>query len=133
MERRRNGRGSQSPIEIMRQLPVLVVLDRLSVAALAVAEDGAIVFANGACEDILGYSQDELTSLQFPDLFRAWPAATSAVAAMHTFADVIVDLKHRDGSSINARMSKSALQRDDDPVALVTFQDLTEQLWVQGF
>jgi hypothetical protein len=29
-------------------------------------------------------------------------------------------------------MSKSVLQRDDDPVGLVTFQDLTEQLWVDG-
>lgn len=27
-------------------------------------------------------------------------------------------------------MSKSALLRGDDPVALATFQDLTEQLWV---
>ena len=26
-------------------------------------------------------------------------------------------------------MSKSALLRGDDPVALATFQDLTEQLW----
>jgi hypothetical protein len=33
---------------------------------------------------------------------------------------------------VSARMSKSALQRDDDPVALATFQDLTEQLWDQG-
>jgi PAS domain S-box-containing protein len=130
MERRRNRRGSQSPNEMLRQLPALLVLDRLPVAALAVAEDGAIVFANRACADMLGYTPDELTCLQFPDLFRAWPPETAAVAAMHSFADVIVDLKHRDGSPVNARMSKSALQRDDDPVALVTFQDLTEQLWV---
>jgi hypothetical protein len=27
-------------------------------------------------------------------------------------------------------MSKSVLMRGDDPVALATFQDLTEQLWV---
>jgi len=27
-------------------------------------------------------------------------------------------------------MSKSALLRGDDPVALATFEDLTEQLWV---
>jgi hypothetical protein len=28
-------------------------------------------------------------------------------------------------------MSKSALLRGDDPVALATFQDLTERLWVE--
>lgn len=42
-----------------------------------------------------------------------------------------VDLVHADGSTVRAWMSKSALLRDDDPVALVTFQDLTAQLWQQ--
>ncbi|MBV8965583.1 MAG: PAS domain-containing protein [Mycobacteriaceae bacterium] len=132
MERRRDGQANQSPIEILRQMPALVVLERLPVAALAVAEDGAVVFANSACAEMLGYTQDELTSLQLRELFTALPADTSAVAAMSAFAGVVVELKHRDGSPINARMSKSAFQRDDDPVALATFQDLTEQLWIEG-
>jgi PAS domain S-box-containing protein len=132
MERRRIGGADKSPIEVLRQMPALVVLDRLPVAALAVAGDGSIVFANRACAEMLGYTQDELTSLQFRELFCAFPTETGAVAAMRAFADVVVELRHRDGSSVNARMSKSALQRDDDPVALATFQDLTEQLWIQG-
>jgi PAS domain S-box-containing protein len=132
MERRRNGQGTRSPIEILRQLPALVVLDRLPVATLAVAEDGAIVFANQACANMLGYSPEELTALKFGALFREFPPGTSTVAAMRAYADGIVELKHRDGSAVSARMSKSALQRDDDPVALATFQDLTEQLWDQG-
>ena len=39
---------------------------------------------------------------------------------------------HADGSVVRAKMSKSALMRDDDPLALATFHDLTEQLWAQG-
>ncbi len=132
MERRRTGQARQSPIEILSQLPALVVLDRLPVAALAVAEDGAIVFANRACAEMLGFTQEELTSLMFGELFRALPADMSAVAAMRAFADVIVELRQRDGTPVKARMSTSALQRDDDPVALATFQDLTEELWVNG-
>jgi hypothetical protein len=31
--------------------------------------------------------------------------------------------------SVRALMSKSALMRTDDQIALATFQDLTEQLW----
>ena len=84
------------------------------------------------CQESWGYTQDELTSMQFRELFTALPPETSAVAAIRAFAGVIVELKHRDGSPVNARMSKSALQRDDDPVALATFQDLTEQIWVEG-
>ena len=30
-------------------------------------------------------------------------------------------------------MSKSALMRGDDPVAIAAFQDLTERLWVDEF
>lgn len=111
MERRRRSQAGQSPIETLRQLPSLVVLDRLPVAALAVAEDGAIVFANKACADMLGYTQDELTSLNFQGLFRALPADTSAVAAVNALADGIVELQHQDGSPVRAKMSKSALLR----------------------
>ncbi|HEY7050943.1 MAG TPA: PAS domain-containing protein [Mycobacterium sp.] len=131
MERRRGGQQGQSPIETLRQLPALVLLERLPLAALAVADDGAIVFGNTAFADMLGYPQDELSSMNFKDLFRALPPEISAVAAVNAFADVIVDLKHRDGADVRARMSKSVLLRGDDPVALATFTDLTEQLWVQ--
>jgi hypothetical protein len=31
---------------------------------------------------------------------------------------------------VRAKMSKSALKRSDDPVVLVTFENLMERLWV---
>lgn len=107
------------------------MLDRLPVAALAVAEDGTIMFANHACSEMLGYAPEELTAMNFSALFSALSTGESAVDAMRAFAGVVVDLKHHDGSVVRAKMSKSALLRGDDPVALATFQDLTEQLWVQ--
>ena len=42
---------------------------------------------------------------------------------------MIVELAHKDGSVVRALMSRSALMRTDDQIALATFQDLTEQLW----
>jgi hypothetical protein len=45
-------------------------------------------------------------------------------------ANVVVELRHEVDSIVRARMSRSALLRGDDPVAWATFQDLTEQLWV---
>jgi PAS domain S-box-containing protein len=133
MERRRNVQPGQSPIETLRQLPALVLLERLSFAALAVDEQGAIVFANGACADMLGYGQEELRELRFSDVFHRLPPEASAVAAMRAHADAVVELAHKDGSTVRALMSQSALLRGDDPVALATFQDLTAQLWVDGF
>lgn len=117
-------------MSLLAQLPALVVLERLPVPVLAIAEDGAILFANAAFADMLGYSSDEVRSLNFAQIFHALPADESAVSVLRANADLIVQLVHRDASTVRARMSKSALLRGTDPVALATFQDLTERLWV---
>lgn len=115
---------------LLEQLPALVVLERLPVPVLAIAEDGVILFANEAFADMLGYTAAEVRSLTFDQIFHTMPAEESAVSAVRAHADLIVELVHHDMSIVRARMSKSALLRGDDPVALATFQDLTERLWV---
>lgn len=115
---------------MLGELPALVVLDRLPVPVLAIAEDGAIVFANAAFADMIGYTAEAVSKLQFHQIFHTLPADESAVSVMRAHENLIVELLHRDGSIVRAKMSKSALRRDNDPVALAAFQDLTEQLWV---
>ena len=115
---------------LLKELPALVVLGRFPVPVLAIAEDGTILFANAAFADMLGYPADEVTALNFREIFYTLPTDESAVSVVRSHADLIVELVHHDGSIVRARMSKSALLRGDDPVALATFQDLTEQLWV---
>ena len=44
--------------------------------------------------------------------------------------NLVVELQHCEGWTVRAKMSKSALMRCDDPVVLVTFENLTERLWV---
>ncbi len=116
----------------LKELPALVVLERFPVPVLAIAEDGTILFANSAFADMLGYSGEEVLSLKFHQIFHAVPADESAVSTVREHADLVVELIHRDGAVRRARMSKSALLRGDDPVALATFQDLTERLWSEG-
>jgi PAS domain S-box-containing protein len=115
---------------LIMELPALVVLERFPVPVLAIAEDGTILFANEAFADMLGYSAEAITSLKFRQIFHTMPADESAVSVVRAHADLIVELVHQEGSIVRARMSKSALLRGDDPVALATFQDLTERLWV---
>lgn len=112
-------------------MPAVVVLDRFPVPVLAIAEDGTIVFANQAFADMLGYTTDAVKALRFGQIFHTLPADESVVSVVRAHADLVVELVHRDSSIVRARMSKSALRRGDDPVALATFQDLTEQLWVE--
>ncbi len=116
---------------VLKDLPALVVLERLPVPVLAIAEDGVIVFANAAFADMLGYTANGLKALNFHQIFHTMPEDESAVSVMRAHANLIVELLHQDGSTVRAWMSKSALQRGDDPVALATFQDLTERLWVE--
>jgi PAS domain S-box-containing protein len=129
VERRRNGKPDQSPMTVLKQLPALVVLERIPVPVLAVAKDGAVVFANTAFSEMVGRAPEEVLSLNFDEIFHLAPTTESRVSVVQGLANMVVELAHRDGSSVQALMSRSALIRADDEIALATFQDLTEQLW----
>jgi PAS domain S-box-containing protein len=123
--------AGQSPMQILQQMPAVVLLERIPVPTLAVTGDGSILVANPAVAEMLGYTTSELLSLKFHQIFHR-PIEGSAVSAVHAYADRLVELAHADGSTVRATMSRSALVRGDDPVALAMFQDLTEKLWTEG-
>lgn len=130
VERRRNGQASLSPAATLKQLPALVVLERIPIPVLAIANDGALVFANSAFSDMVGRARDDVIAMTFDEIFHLPLTTESAVSVVQSLANEVVELSHQDGSSVRALMSKSALIRADDDIALATFQDLTEQLWL---
>jgi PAS domain S-box-containing protein len=131
VERRRNGRQpGQSPMTILKQLPAVVVLERIPVPVLAIAHDGTVLFANTAFSEMVGRAAEEVLSLKFDEIFHLAPSTESPVSVVQALANMVVELAHQDGSSVRALMSRSALIRADDEIALATFQDLTEQLWL---
>ncbi len=129
VERRRNGKQGQEPLTILKQLPALVVLERIPVPVLAIAKDGTVVFANSAFSEMVGRPPEEVRALNFDQIFHLAPSTESPVSVVQALANMVVELAHGDGSSVRALMSRSALIRADEEVALATFQDLTEQLW----
>ena len=120
------------PIDELQRMPALVVLERLPAPALAVDRMGTILFANGSFCDMVGYSPDELASMNFEDIFYNAPADDRWVALVGTGAKHLVELRHKCGHTVRASMSKSAMRRRDDAVALVTFHDRTEELWLHN-
>ena len=130
IERRRNGGSCGSPMEILMRMPAVVVLERFPIPTLAMTRDGTILFANTAFAEMVGYPQDGLAGLAFQDVFHTVPAALCALSGVDALANLVVELRHCEGWPVRARMSKSALMRRDDPLALVTFEDLTERLWI---
>jgi PAS domain S-box-containing protein len=130
LERRRNARSGDSPMDILTRLAAVVVLERLPVPSLAIARDGIILFANTAFAEMVGYEQDTLAWLAFLEIFHTVPAELCALSSVHALPNLVVELQHCEGWTVRARVSKSALMRCDDPVVLVTFKDLTERLWM---
>jgi PAS domain S-box-containing protein len=116
------------PIEALQQMPALVVLERLPAPALAVDRVGAILFAKGAFCDMVGYSSDELLLMKFEDVFQGLRTNDRRVRVVGADANRLVELRHKYGHSVWASMSKSAMWRHDDTVALATFDDCTEDL-----
>jgi PAS domain S-box-containing protein len=131
LERRRPRPVDQSPLEVLLQIPALVVLERLPEPALAVDSEGTILFTNGAFSNMLGHAPDELLAIKFGDIFCSPPTLHCAVALVRANHDLLVELVHKDGHPVWARMSNSALRRRDDTFALVTFYDRTEELWLR--
>ncbi|WP_375488592.1 PAS domain S-box protein [uncultured Mycobacterium sp.] len=101
----------------------------MPVPSLAMARDGVILFANTAFAEMMGYRQESLAGLALPQVSR------TALETLYALSDVyappnMVELQHHEGWTVRAKMSKSALMRSDDPVLLVTFENLTERLWM---
>ena len=115
----------------LKQLPALVVLERIPVPVLAIAHDGALVFANSAFSEMVGRAPEDVlvTDVQRDLPLTARPR-NRRFRSFRRWPTMVVELAHRDGSNVRALMSRSALIRADDDIALATFQDLTEQLWL---
>jgi PAS domain-containing protein len=129
VERRRSGPPGDSPMDNLSRFPAALALKRLPVPTLAMSRDGIILFANTAFAEMVGYEHDVLVGSAFPEIFDTVPAGVAALSGVDAVADLVVQMRHCEGWTVRARMSKSALMRRDDPIVLVTFDNLTERLW----
>lgn len=130
VERRRRSRSGETPRDILMRLPAVVALERLPVPFLAMTDDGIILFANTAFADMVGYQLELVVGSSFPKMFRTVPAVLCSLSGVDAVANLVVELRHCEGWTVRARMSGSATARRDDPVVLVTFDNLTERLWM---
>ena len=129
IERRGNERSGDSAMDALTRLSAVAALERLPVPALAMSRNGIILFANAAFAEMLGYERDGLAGAAFPEIFDTLPAGKATLSGVDALANLVVQLRHCEGWTVRARMSNSALMRHDDPLVLVTFDNLTDWLW----
>ena len=131
-ERRRRPHP-ESAMGYLEALPATVLLERLPVPVLAVHVDGTLLYANGAFEQLVGCDRSELVGKPIGGLFIGSDAETSPFGLLRASVGQIVQLTHAvDGTIIRALVGESAFIRDDDPVVMVSFLDVTEELWNHG-
>ena len=130
VERRRSRGPGDSPMDNLSRLPAAVALERLPVPTLAMSRDGVILFANTAFAEMVGYEQDGLAGSALPEIFDSVPAGAAVLCGVDAVANLVVQLRHREGWTVRARMGNSAMMRAEDSIVLVTFDNLTERLWV---
>jgi PAS domain S-box-containing protein len=129
VERRRGGVPGESPMDTLRRLPAVVALERIPVPFLEIALNGVILFANTAFAEMTGYELQGLAGSSFPEKFQTVPAVLCALSGVDAVANLVVELRHYEGWTVRARMSKASRMRRGDRVVLATFDNLTEKLW----
>jgi PAS domain-containing protein len=132
-DRRRLRAEPRSAMQWLEAMPSVVLLRRLATPLIAVDDGGEIVDANDAFAKMVGLPRAVLTKTPLRMLLKSVPLGKDGVvAALRAHADSVVQLVHADGWSLSAVMSGSTLLRHDDPIAVMTFTDISEHLWGGG-
>src|SRR3984893_19367886 len=100
-DNRRGRPRDGSSIEFLRDFPALLALDRLPVPILAVDDAGEIAFANDAFAAMVGYSCEDLATMNAQSLVLCIaPADSGVVAVLREHANSVIGLLHADGRPV---------------------------------
>lgn len=121
------------PMAESRQTAGLRALEQHPVAAIAVADDGAVLFANIAFAKLLGCSCDVLTSMSQDDICSTLPAGETLCAVARLCPNTIGRSLKLGQATCFVKVRKSAILDGPESVAIAMFVGLTERLsWGGG-
>ena len=108
-----------SPLRVLTQHPVPVI---------AVADDGAVVFANTAFADFLSCSSNAVTSSSYEDICSFLPADEALFAVTRLAPDTIGRLLQVGEATLFVKMRSSARVSAADSGPITLFEGLVERL-----
>jgi PAS domain-containing protein len=131
-ERRRRP-PPETPDGYLRELPALILLDRLAVPMLAVRLDGVVFYTNPALATMLGYYPDTIALIgqRLPELLAGHSATPPRefVAALRAAGTMVVDWSHAEGFPVRSVIAETAFIRAADQILLICVTDITELMW----
>jgi PAS domain-containing protein len=120
--------AGDSLIAESRQVSALGMLEQCPVPVVAVADDGAVLFANTAFAHLLGYSCEALTSISHADICSALPADETLFAVTRLGPKAIGSLTQSSQATVFIKIRKSATLSAADSDAVAMFKELMERL-----
>ena len=121
----------RSSAEAIQGLPAQSLLSRLDIATIVIGLDGVVVYANPACERMLGYqtrgtlegrSLAALIDGQSNSLRQDW-------IDMLSDPDAVTNWNHSDGYPVATLASNPKMFPDDYPIFMVSLEDVSDQVW----
>ena len=110
------------------EIPARRVLAQHPVPVIAVADDGAILFANTAFAEVLGCSRDAVTAISYDDICSALPADETLFAVTRLSPDTIGGLLQLGRATLFVKMRRSAIVGDAGPGPVTLFEGMVERL-----
>lgn len=129
------GPARQSPrrssAEVLAGRPADLLLDRLDTATLVIGYDEVIVYANAACERLLGYQAAKTLEGQPLTALLSESSNRTPGACIERLRDpdAVTNWNHSDGFPVATVASDQILLLTADPMLMVSLTDISDRVW----
>ncbi len=121
----------RSSAEVLRGRPSEMLLSRLDFATIVVGLDGVVVYANPACERMLGYHTAGTLEGQSLAALLVGQSGASPEDWIRLLRDpdAVTNWNHSDGYPIATLASDATLLPATDSMLMVTLTDVSDRVW----
>ncbi|MDT5007366.1 MAG: hypothetical protein QOJ24_4542 [Mycobacterium sp.] len=119
--------------ELLQGRPADMLLNRLDTATIVIALDGLVVYANPACERLLGYHTSKTLEGQSLRSLLAKQSETPPRACLEMLRDpdIVTNWNHSDGYPIATLASDSMVFHSTEEMLMVSLTDVSDRVWAE--
>ena len=120
-----------SSSDVLAGRPAEMLLNRLDSATIVIGIDGLVVYANPACERLLGYQTAGTLEGQTLTALLAGQSQTTARACIELLRDpdIVTNWNHSDGYPIATLASDPMMLHSTDLMLMVSLMDVSDRVW----